>query len=255
MPFFCLRCTVSDDHLISHSSFPWFCRPVWSIPLCSQRPPVTRCTVGRWCQSCCSSATASRTSPTAWTACTVSTTVTLTVASVQPTPASFCPRDTTALTSCLSSTAGEDSHKLPLYFMCLFSLFVFVLFWWAFLQQVFWLVIVGSVQVEQNNINSSSALYECDWEPARWTPALIHFTGAVAVPNLPLRNGLFTWPVAMLAAVFFLKLLKWPAVIEPQQIKSTQNLMGCCCRALFACSLKSCVSKPHQSLHGMSLDL
>ena len=87
-----------------------FHRAVWNTPLCWQRRPATRCTVARWCQSCCLSATMSRMSPTVWTACTVSTTITVRGTSSLHTLALFCPRDTTVHTSCPSSTAGEDSH-------------------------------------------------------------------------------------------------------------------------------------------------
>ena len=46
-------------------------------------------------------------------------------------------------------------------------------------------------------------------------------TSWVPVLNLPVWNGLFTWPVVMLLTVaFFLKMLQWPAGTEPKQIKT-----------------------------------
>lgn len=89
---------------------PCSCRAVWHTPLCLQRRPATRCTVGRWCQSCCLSAMASRTCPMAWTACTVSTTITLKGTSSHQTLALFYLQDTIAHTSCQLSMAGEDSQ-------------------------------------------------------------------------------------------------------------------------------------------------
>lgn len=59
-------------------------------------------------------------SPMAWTACTVSTTITLKGTSSLHTLASFCPRDTTARTSCRSSTAGEESQTTH-FFLVFFT--------------------------------------------------------------------------------------------------------------------------------------
>lgn len=97
-----------DQMVSQHHLALAFRRAVWHTPLCSQRRPVTRCTVGRWCQSCCLNATASPMSPMVWTACTVSTTTAFNGTSSLHTLASFCPQGTTVHTSCRWSTAGEQ---------------------------------------------------------------------------------------------------------------------------------------------------
>ncbi len=60
-------------------------------------------------------------SPTAWTACTVSTIITLKGTSSLHILASFCPRDTTAHTSCRLSMAGENSQTTALVFYSTFQ--------------------------------------------------------------------------------------------------------------------------------------
>lgn len=89
-------------------SFCFFWRAASHNLLYWRRHPATRCTVGRWCQSCCLSAITFRTSPTEWTLCTASASTTHKGTSSLHTPASFCPQDTTVRTSCLSSMGGEE---------------------------------------------------------------------------------------------------------------------------------------------------
>ena len=103
---------------------PCFCRAVCHNPSSWQRRPATRCTAGRWCQSCCLSVTTSRTSPMEWTVCTVSTTITPKGASSRLTPASFCPQDTTVHTSCRSLMAGEEAFYM--WSVCPFLEFTFI---------------------------------------------------------------------------------------------------------------------------------
>ena len=59
---------------------------------------------------------------------------------------------------------------------------------------------------------------------------------------MPVWNGLFACPVVMLDAALLLKLQRWPAVIELQQIKT-------CCRTHRTLKLHHCCKKSSSPVH------